>query len=499
MSGPSDITLFFGRLHPLLVHLPIGLIVLLAILETMAFSTRFRNANASTHFILALAVPLATLTALCGWLLSRGGSYGDQLLQWHKWTGIGTAAGCAVAALCYSLNFKRSYRACLGMTIVALIVASHFGGSLTHGSDYLVRYAPGPVRRVFGITSATEAAIKKSTNIAELQVFADLVQPVLQQNCVSCHGPEKSESGLRLDSFEAVLKGGKSGTAVAAGKSAESSLIKRLLLPLHEKEHMPPEGKPQPEPDQVTLMRWWIDAGAPPQQKIGQLKTPARIWRTLQARYGDPAALAKKVPPKPLRVIQPLLGKLADDLNIEVTVLSPGEPWLQCNARMAGTNFGDAELARLAPLSSNFRWLDLAGTRVSDAGLAQLEGMPNLVRLHLERTPITDVGLTHLKGLAELEYLNLYSTGVTDAGLEQLHVLSGLKQLYLWQTKVTPAAAAGLTEALRDDEQTQLLQAQIEQLKARLKREHVSIELGVPAGKSSSTNSSGLNAKVPGE
>ena len=94
MSGPSDISLFFGRLHPLLVHLPIGLIVLLALLEVLARSHRFKQANANAGLILALAVPASLVSVLCGWLLSLGGGYPDSLLQWHKWTGIATAAAC---------------------------------------------------------------------------------------------------------------------------------------------------------------------------------------------------------------------------------------------------------------------------------------------------------------------------------------------------------------------------------------------------------------------
>src|SRR5207249_11592497 len=249
-------TQFFGHLHPLLVHLPIGLIVVLAVLEWLARYPRFRKANASARFILALAVPLAVFTALCGWLLSLGGSYGERLLQWHKWTGIGTAAACVLAGLLYWLDLKRLYRLCLCCTIVVLILASHFGGSLTHGSDYLVRYAPKPLRALFGQTQAT-----KVKDIADMDAFADVVQPLLSEDCGSCHGPGKSESQLRLDSLAGLLKGGKSGPVFVAGKSAESALVRRLRLPLHEKEHMPPEGKQQPAPDQITLLQWWIDAG----------------------------------------------------------------------------------------------------------------------------------------------------------------------------------------------------------------------------------------------
>ena len=63
------------------------------------------------------------------------------------------------------------------------------------------------------------------------------------------------------------------------------------------------------------------------------------------------------------------------DLGIVVSAISGTEPWLQCNASLAGTNFGDDQLQQLGSLGPNLRWLDLGGTRVSDAGLAVLEAM----------------------------------------------------------------------------------------------------------------------------
>jgi uncharacterized membrane protein len=485
-------TQFFGHLHPSLVHLPIGLIVVLAVLEWLARYPRFRNANASARIILAQAAPLALFTALCGWLLSLGGSYGERLLQWHKWTGIGTAAACVLAGLLYGLVLKRLYRFCLCGTIVVLILASHFGGSLTHGSDYLVRYAPRPLRALFGNTQAA-----KVKDIAGMNAFADIVQPLLKQDCVSCHGPGKSESQLRLDSLAGLLKGGKSGPVVVAGKSVESALVKRLRLPLHEKEHMPPEGKSQPDPDQITLLQWWIDAGAPADKKIAQLRPPARILRTLQARYGSAETLAKSVPPRPLKEIQPLLTRLTDELNIPIATLGPNESWLQCNASIAGTNFGDAELVKLAPVAANLRWLDLAGTKISDAGLAQLAAMPNLARLHLERTAITDAGLARLAALPQLEYLNLHGTQITDSGLTQLQSLPKLKQLYLWQTKVTPAAAKAFAESLTDTDQEQRWQEEIEQLKAKIKSERLLVDTGTPVTAPPATNGAPINAQCP--
>ena len=70
--------------------------------------------------------------------------------------------------------------------------------------------------------------------------------------------------------------------------------------------------------------------------------------------------------------------------------------------------------------------LNLSGASLSEADLANLEGLKNLVKLNLAKSTVTDAGLAHLKGLTQLETLNLFHTGVTDAGLEQL---KGLKNL----------------------------------------------------------------------
>ena len=499
MSAPPDIALFFGRLHPLLVHLPIALILLLALLELLARRPRFKHANANTGLILALTVPAILITALCGWLLSLGGGYQDRLLQWHKWTGIGTAAVCAVAGLLYWLDLKKAYRFCLFLSAAVLLFASHFGGSLTHGSDYLVRYAPGPLRGWLTGAPAAAPTPAKSKDVASLRAFSDIVEPVFQKNCVACHGPEKSKGKLRLDSLAAAMKGGEAGPVIVAGKSAESPLIKRLQLPTTDEDHMPPDGKPQLSADEISLLQWWVDVGASGDKKLGDLNPPPGIARILDARFGTPPAVAKIVPPRPLDQALPLASKLGDELHVVILGLSSKEPWLQCTASVAGKGFGDAELERLAPLGANLRWLDLAGTAVTDAGLAHLPAMPNLVRLHLERTAVTDAGLAGLTGLASLEYLDLYGTGVSDAGLKTLLRLPKLKRLYVWETKVTPEAAKAFMAARVDQSQLNAWQDEIAQLQAKIRDARVAVELGTTTAAQSTTtnNAAPANALCP--
>ncbi|MDZ4286515.1 MAG: hypothetical protein U0984_01075, partial [Prosthecobacter sp.] len=110
--------------------------------------------------------------------------------------------------------------------------------------------------------------------------------------------------------------------------------------------------------------------------------------------------------------------------------------------------FTDAGLAPLAPVADKVSSLDLARTKVTDAGLQAVGTMKNLTELRLDGTGVTDAGLDHLKGLVLLEYLNLYNTKITDAGIQKLAGLPKLKALYLWQTGVTKAGVAQLKAKL---------------------------------------------------
>ncbi len=121
---------------------------------------------------------------------------------------------------------------------------------------------------------------------------------------------------------------------------------------------------------------------------------------------------------------------------------------ISVNFAMAGDKVADAQLELLKPVTEQVAWLNLAGTKVTDGGLAQIAGLKNLKRLHLEKTGVGDDGLVHLKGLGELQYLNLYATKVGDKGLAHLKGLKKLEKVFLWQTTVTDAGAAELGKAL---------------------------------------------------
>jgi uncharacterized membrane protein/mono/diheme cytochrome c family protein len=465
----NELLLFFGRFHPLLVHLPIGFLLVAFLMEVFAIFRRFAFLKQSTEFILFLAAGSSVLAALFGYFLSLSGGYDQDLLAKHQWLGVGVAALSVVAYVAKSQKIRAVYAPSLVAGCVVLTLAGHYGGELTHGSTYLTEHMPAPLRALVGLPPKDErglmAAAAAPADPKQAVVFAHVVQPILRAKCENCHNANKQKGALRLDSYEHLLKGGEHGDIMAKGKSADSEMIKRCLLPEDNDDHMPPKGKPQLTKEELAILAWWIDQGGSPDQKLADLPQTTEIATALKtvgfspgggAPGGTPGAgpkaespvYQKTVPAPDVAALQKLqaLGVLAMPIAQESHLfrVQAGSTPL----KGIGGVFGDQQLALLAPLAQNIVWLDLGNTKLTDAGLAQVAAMPNLVRLHLQNTAVTDAGLAQLGKLAHLEYLNLYGTAVTDAGLAQLAPLKHLRSLYLWQTKATEAGAKALRERL---------------------------------------------------
>jgi hypothetical protein len=253
MENAADIAQFVGRFHVLLLHLPIGVLLLLGFLELLSLRPHWRQATAANRFVLAWAAPVAVLTAVTGWLLAGGGGYEARLLFLHRWTGVAAAGTACVLWFLHRRGWLSVYRMFLFMAVCLTIVAGHLGGSLTHGRDYLTRHAPGWFGSAYG---ESDPAVDARGDYAA-------IQSVLTDYCVACHGPDKAKGGLRLDSFERVLEGGDSGPAVEPGDKDGSLLLTRMELSVTDDDHMPPEGKPQPTAPEVKRIADWISAGAP--------------------------------------------------------------------------------------------------------------------------------------------------------------------------------------------------------------------------------------------
>ena len=266
--------------------------------------------------------------------------------------------------------------------------------------------------------------------------FVKDIQPIFQDVCIKCHGPEKQKGSLRLDSKAAALKGGKDGVVITPGDADKSDLYRRISLPAGNDDIMPSKGDALSKTQQ-NLIRDWINQGAAwPEGAVAKATEEPMAasggsgLAPYQPTAGELAAVAK------LQAAGFMVGPVAANVN-----------WLQANFHNRAKNVTDEIIAPLKDIPGLID-LDLSASKISDSGLQEIAGLTNLIKLHLEQTHLTDAGLAHLKKLSRLEYLNLYGTAVTDQGLAQLKCLSSLKHLYLWQTKVTAEGASEVQRAL---------------------------------------------------
>lgn len=443
----SDWTYFIGRFHPVLVHLPIGFLLIAALLEIGKRLGKITVSDTAITFILFWSAVGATMACIAGYLLSLGGGYEEALLSDHQWQGIGVAVFAWIAWLFKSGIISKGsfiYFPALAFATILTFTAGHDGGSLTHGDDYLTQYTPEPFRSLAGIAPRTEAIkeIKPIANINEAVVYKDIVQPILEMRCVQCHNANKQKGGLRMDGMAMLAKGGEDGPVFVSGKGSESAMIKRCLLPESDDDHMPPKGKPQLSESQIALLTWWIDQGAPADKKVSDLKVTDQIKPALallsSGSSGGNGAVSSESPVLSLKVAVPTQKSVeaVKKVGLLVMPIAHDKNLVQVSAVNA-PGFGDGQSGLLTSLSEQIVWLKLGNTKITDGGVKELAKLKNLNKLHLEYTAITDAGLNDLKNLQYLEYLNLVGTKVTDAGLKTIAGSKSLKNIYVWNSAVT--------------------------------------------------------------
>lgn len=448
MGESSDLVLFIGRFHPVFVHLPIGFLLLAFLFEICSRFKSFENLGPAVPFTLLLGFASALVAATTGYLLSLDGGYGEDLLWTHKWLGISVM----VISLCAfvlrqwfyeNLQLKKLYTFLMWGMVFCLMGAGHYGGSLTHGSDYLIQYMPEPLRSITGTPVVEAKSIQKIENLDSAKVFIDVIHPILDTRCVSCHNPEKKKGELLLTSYEEIMQGGDSGPALEAGSSERSELVKRILLPDRHDDRMPPSGKQQLTNDQKDLISWWVDLGAPMDEAISELDVSDNILKKLnKLTVGGTDFLVQTEVAEPDTAT---VNQLNREGHVRISRITEGSNFLQAAYSKGVQNI---DLSRLSSLSQQITWLDLSGSILPDSSLNDISKFENLTRLNLSQTTIGNASLQHLGELEHLEYLNIYGTRVDDGGLTYLEDLNSLESLYLWQTGVTVEGVTKLREQL---------------------------------------------------
>ncbi len=422
----EDWITFFGRFHPLWVHLPIGFLVLAVVMRLYGDWKKSGKFSEAVSFSLLLGTFSSLVAAILGFSLSQSGGYQGNLLDIHQ---IGGWATVVFSGLAWWMSqsgqkfSKTAHYGILGLLLIGISVTGHYGGSLTHGEDYLTAYAP------FGEKKESETRILNS--IEEAVLYTDVIQPVLKNKCVSCHREGKTKGGLLLDSFESLVKGGENGVVIFAGNAEKSELIRRVTLPADHEDFMPAEGKKPLTEEEIKWIVWWIEKGnAEPNLRLLDAEPELIAW-------AEPRLSIRQV--ANAQVFQADTTKLNElkKMGFRVRILSQETGALDV-VLPEEVSKGEAGkfLKALEPLKNQIYWLSLAGTGLVDVDLAKVAEFVNLRRLRIENNPITDQGLVSLKTLTKLDVLNLNGTQITASGLIPLQELPALKSLYLWNTGI---------------------------------------------------------------
>ncbi len=420
-----------GRMHPLILHFPIVLLLFAAVWELAVPHAGNPVIRQTGDALLLSAAASAGLTALLGLFLAQEGGYAEETLGWHKWSGMSVSL---VAWAWYS--FRTYFRAAkipgrlvAAMGVTALFVAGHQGATLTHGENYLL--AP--------VIAQQE---KNPVPLKDALVFEDLVRPILQAKCMGCHNVKKSKGELVMETEAGLRKGGKHGPLWDSTDTQFGHLLQRIYLPPDEKEHMPPKGKPQLTGQEISILYHWIKNGAHFTQKITDLPETDSL-RLLAAgrfkteeteQYAFPAADAG----------------LVKQLNNDYRVVQP----LAMNSPALGVEFfGIAAfksefLQELQAVKEQVVRLNLNKMPVRDADLALVAMFPNLRKLNLGSTLITGATLGELLKLKALRQLALSGTAVRATDLEKLRALPDLSTLYLWNTPLSADEISNLQQQL---------------------------------------------------
>jgi len=409
-----------GRMHPLVLHFPIVLLLL----SMICYWLPSEKAEAIGWPFIRLIAALTTLmTAIMGILLSIEQADKGDTLTWHKWSGISMAI-TAWALYQFHDIISKDFRygktaAVFGFAI--LILTGHWGANLTHGDNYLL----APVMH----------SPVKTIDINKAELYADIIEPIFIEKCANCHLNHNQKGGLSLNDSLSIFKGGKNGKALVPGDLLKSLVLERIHLPLSDKKHMPLSDKPQLTNEEIQLLEVWIKEGAAFKKKLLSLPEKDSL-RILAVNY-----------------IQPLINKQTNevydfsaassskikDLNNNYRIVKP----LGANSPALSVSFfgkliySTENLKELSSVKEQILHLNLSKMPVTDEQVNWIAGLPNLRKLNLNYSDITDKSMTEISGMKNLETISLVGTKITKQGIESVLLNKHLKEVFIWDSKLS--------------------------------------------------------------
>lgn len=419
-----------SHFHPVLVHLPIGILLLAILFHWLSSKEKYAALSAAIPMAYLAGAITATMSCVTGYLLAGSGEYDETTLNLHQWMGI-LVVFTAAAGYLFSRNNNPQQLKWVSILLLLLItVTGHLGGTLTHGEGYLWKGASETKKD-------SALAPKTIANVQEAIVYKDIIQPMLQQKCYNCHAATKQKGGLRLDSEDWMIKGGKNGKVIVAGSVDSSEMYKRVVLDPLEEKHMPPKGKPQLNEQERVLLQWWILSGANFSKKSKDFAQTPAIKAALSALEKAEVVATKRADVPEQEIAKAKEATLDALRNSAVTIneISAHSNWLSANF-VNCTKWNSEIEKKMNALKDQLIWLKIPSAKLEESSWKTIGRLSNLRRLSAEHSNITDQDLLQLKSLTQLQYLNLVDTKITAKGFLSLKGLTNLTNIYLGQTGI---------------------------------------------------------------
>ena len=419
---------FIGRTHPLILHFPIVLLLLLTLIFWNPKLSLLDNPQFSKSLFLVTLV-LTGMTVLAGLLLAAEEGYVKEEFFLHQWTGVGLFW---LATLWFVFWKKQKFsiaRFFSTLTVILIIITGHLGASMTHGDDFLL----APFKK--------ESRLKK-VDLEEAVSFDHVIKPILEQKCISCHKASKQKGDLRLDGESFILTGGKNGPSIDFTNPELSTIIQRILLPIDDEEHMPPKGKTQLTSEENELIIAWIKESAHFDKKLVNYPEDSQFFHLAKnifvedrmSNYQFPAAAASTI------------GKLNNDYRL-IQAIYPSSPALRV-AFFGRGNFNPKQIDELSDIKGQLVDLNLANMPLNDEDVRKLSQFSQVEKINLNGTGISGTYLDELKSLEQLKSLSLTGNPIDAKNLEKLGQLTQLEQLFIWETRLDPESISTLKTML---------------------------------------------------
>lgn len=435
---------FIGRFHPILVHLPIGIFLLGYFLEVL-YQFGYRKLIGSRHtitFIYGIGLLAGIFAAITGWLLSFSDDYALEALEDHKLLGIATLVVMLLVIVYHIKGAETKGKSKLAVSTVAIILTGltgHFGGNLTHGPTYLFEYATDPSDRYEALNLKRLSAIAPDS----IQIYADILHPVIENNCVACHNSENYKGGLILETYSDLFKEADYEVPIVAGNAYSSEMFNRINLPAHHEKSMPPRGSGFNYTD-IEILKYWIESGADSLATFNTDTMGDELILLMNRDYElDYSARPYYEKVKVDSLDNELLTELRDS-EFRVKYLSKTNFLL--DVAYKGDSISRAQLESLNRVADHITFLNLSDGSLSEDLLQTVAEMPHLTRVDLSKNKLNSKMISFLVKHKHLESANLNATELSNASLKNLLEETNLKRVYILDTKVTEEELLSLKE-----------------------------------------------------